>query len=239
MKNNVAITCFFLLLLISGCIGTKDFPIKGMGWSKCEVSKPYTENTSYNETEYYLWPVHYADTEQYIDNECISIPYNVTECIQQNLTFSITNQRCWHGMIQCTPPQLIVGSTCTINNTDSVDGNFTVYVGFSTSISQEGENQTLLVPSQTSRNFRYQNEVTCKETTHGYNPNPTTPDVMCFCVMQSVPTKEVCSDVVKTKQECHEVTKYRNVLKYRDETRSRNITKYREETRYQIVEEVC
>ncbi len=142
--------------------------------------------------------VAYQDTEAYQDQECQTVPYTDTECAQQALVYSKTD-------FTCTREGLIGDwsvTKCTINNLDSEGGTFSVSIGAVVSGSNVGEQQSSYIYPQTSHAFKY--SVKADSTA-------------CYCNEGTIPTKQVCRDVIKTRQDCHEVTKYRPVTKYRQE----------------------
>ena len=249
-----------LLALASfGCVGSREFPFKGVGLARCEINQSYTEEVPYTELEYYTDKVPYSEIdyysveqpyqlqEPYTDEECYSVPYTFRDCSQQYLAYSATEQKCYRfGWLQNW-----THSECRITNSDSVGGVFRVYVGMVVDSRVKppkgvwykaeyvGGNEAMYLDSGSSRIFEYEQEVNAS---------------ICYCYAESISKREICRDVENLRLECHDVTKYRavtryitladpaknfTVTKYRTETKSRALTKYRNETRYRIVEETC
>jgi hypothetical protein len=251
MKGYVLVTVLlFSAVLIFGCIGTEQFPIKGLGLSRCKVKEPYNEEVPYVDIVYYTENESYEVQEPYTKKECNFTQYTERGCNQENINYSITSEECWPALSQCTQTELFVASLCTVNNLDSIGGNFTIYIGYSVeskNLSENktwymGENRTLYIYPKKSQNLIYSNKVdnsTCTGMPYDVIENLNVSTLKCFCTAQSVPTREVCRDVLKTREECCDVTKYRNVTMYGNVTKSRSVTKYKTVTRYKTVEEVC
>jgi hypothetical protein len=180
-----------------------------------------------------------ASEQSYIEKECITVPYTEKECTNEGLSVSVTDKTCYRtGWLQNWS-----NVECTVRNNDSIAGYFTVYTGFGTgldagvwqgrwtALTQTGQSRTVYFYPQSSKTFDY----------HAELPAGNTPFI-CYCYATPITTKQVCSDVQKTRQQCHGVLKYRTLAapaSYRYEMRSRNVTKYREETINQVVEEAC
>ena len=142
--------------------------------------------------------VPYQDTEAYQEQECQNIPYTDRECESKPLTYSKTNYQCSRGGL--------IGdwsvAECTVNNLDSEGGTFTVNIGVVVNGNNVGEQQSQFIYPQSSQHFKYSAKADMST---------------CYCNEVSVPTKQVCRDVIKTRQECNTATKYRPVTKYREE----------------------
>ncbi len=215
----------------------------------CEVNKSYTENVPHQTIAYYTEKVPsdaYAsgngpDAAQapYTEKECISVPYTENECSQEEIAYSITDKRCYRtGWLQNWS-----NVECTVHNLDSVGGYFTVYTGFGTdfnqwvtsgswaSFTQTSQSSTAYIYPGSSKTFQY----------HMQTEAPNTP-VICYCNVASLPTKKVCRDVQKFREQCHEVVRYKTLADQgaaKTVTKSRNVTKYSLETKYEVVEEAC
>jgi hypothetical protein len=252
-----------------GCIGSKQFPIKGVGLAKCEVNQSYTEQVPYTLEEYHTEEVPYSAVEyymeqsyevleQYTEKECTTVPYTSRECTQEELTYE-TKENCYFsGWLQNW-----TNVKCTITNTGSESGFFNIYAGLifiGTSsppkgkwlkTSSIGENETVYLSPRSSKTLTYSQSFKQSDDMKNYR---------CYCYAQSVSKKETCGDVESLREECRDVTKHRTVTKYkpvaeqtslngvtknktvtryRNETKVINVTKYREETRYKTIEEDC
>lgn len=243
-----------------GPLGTKQFPIKGLGLSVCETNNSYTQNVPYLATAYSVERVPYVNlaysSEQpiqtpYTEQECINVPYTERQCIQEQVAYSITDKTCYRtGWWQNWS-----NIQCTLENIDSVGGNFTVYTGIGTGLdtylfipssgwvpfTQTGESRTAYLAPGASKTFDYHLEV----------EKPSTPFI-CYCYATALSTKEVCSDVQTTMQKCRAVAKSPSLaggsangtadpraISYKNEVSSKSVVKYRTETKYEVVEEAC
>ncbi|MCX6776058.1 MAG: hypothetical protein NT130_04400 [Candidatus Micrarchaeota archaeon] len=250
------------IILSFGCIGTKQFPLKGLGLAKCEVNKSYVENVPYQTVEYYTEKVPYTYIqyasekepyniqEPYTEKQCVDVPYIARECSEESIAYSVTDRKCYiTGWLQNW-----INIECKVNNLDSQGGSFIIYTGFASAdrpsfsgdwniAKQTGENRTVYIYPGSSRTFDYTYELPASN-----------PHYVCFCDAIPLSTKEVCRDVEATKQVCRDVTKYKTLTEYktvtdltknwtvagyRNETRSASVTKYRTETAYWVVEENC
>lgn len=107
MDRRITILLLLLGLIIAGCVGTKDFPIKGIGLAKCEVDKPYSERVSYPDVEYYIETEPYQTNVSYTEKECNPTQYIERECNLQNLTYNISNEECISNITNCKPPNCL------------------------------------------------------------------------------------------------------------------------------------
>ena len=263
MDRKLLLVCLLLFTVISfGCISSKSFPLKGLGLSKCEVNRSYTEEVPYQTLEYYIEKVPYIHIEYasekqpyelqapYTEKQCVEVPYIGEECQEDKLAYSVTDQKCYVNGWE----KNFINIECKVTNLDSKGGSFIIYAAFASSnqpwyngnwgmLGETGENETVYLYPGSSKTFQYNHEVS----------SPDTPYV-CFCNAIPLSTREVCSTVEKTRQVCQEVTKYKTlteyktvtdlaknttVTRYRNETNSRLVTKYRTGVRYQISEENC
>ncbi|HIH20681.1 TPA: hypothetical protein HA244_05425 [Candidatus Micrarchaeota archaeon] len=142
--------------------------------------------------------VSYQDTEAYQEQECQTVPYTDRECESKPLTYSKTNYQC--GRAGWVNDWSTV--ECTINNLDAEGGTFKVNIGVVVKGTNVGESQSQFIYPQSAYTFKY--SVQADSTA-------------CYCNEFEVPTKQVCRDVIKTRQDCQVVTKYRPVTKYREE----------------------
>lgn len=110
-------------------------------------------------------------------------------------------------------------------------GNQTLYAG---------ENQTKYIENQSSGTFTYANKANASAcNTTSYNlPNLNISTLQCFCTPESA-AREVCRDVAKIGQECHDVPKNETITRYLAITKNRTVTKYKTERGYRTVEEAC
>ncbi|MFA5108275.1 MAG: hypothetical protein WC492_01950 [Candidatus Micrarchaeia archaeon] len=132
--------------------------------------------------------------EPYYDQECDTVPYTDTECSQVNLKYT-------KGEIICNHEGLIgdwIVSSCSIANLDDEAGSFNAYAGVDINGQKNGEEQTAYIYPLQSHTFEYR--VKASGST-------------CYCYETSIPTKQVCKDVIKYQQVCNTVTKYREVQK--------------------------
>ncbi|NYZ76174.1 hypothetical protein H0N98_02900 [Candidatus Micrarchaeota archaeon] len=234
-----------------------------MGLAVCETSESHMENVSYIGTVYYRERVpvvnlQYAPEQPnlqkpYTQQECVSIPYIEEECTQEGIAYSITDKTCYRTGWQ----QNWSNVECTLKNTDSIGGNFTVYTGFGTDLdkypwirsgtwvhfTQTGQATTVYLYPGSSKTFEYHLEIKA----------PDTPFI-CYCYVASQSTKEVCRNVQKTRQKCHEAVRPTTLsdggsandatvdpraISYKNELKSKSVVKYRAETRYEFIEESC
>lgn len=165
------------------------------------INKPSSTDTSrifYKTTTTICKSISYTEQEEYIDEECSSVPYTDRECEDKRLVYSKTDIKCYRG-------GLIgdwINSECTINNLDTEGGTFSVSIGVFIKGKAVGEVQQKYLYPQTSYTFKY----------------PLKADAdSCYCNEVDIPTKQVCRDVTKYREVCKSVRKYRPVTKYRQE----------------------
>ena len=263
MMRKMLLAGLLLFTIMSfGCIGTSQFPLKGLGLAKCGVNRSYTEDVPYQTVEYYIEKVPYTHIEYaskkepyeiqapYAEKQCIEVPYIARECREEKIAYSVTDQKCYLSGWR----QDWINIECKVNNLDSTGGSFIIYTSFADTArpwfsgdwniaNQTGENKTAYIYPSSSKTFQYSLQIPSSDIQYA-----------CFCDAVPLSTKQVCIDVEKTKQICNDVTKYKTlteykittdstknwtVTRYRDETNSRVITKYRTEVRYQVTEEDC
>jgi len=205
------VVIFFILVLLGSnksqtyiCSDSREVADKSLcssGVIQSSVTNPsdiqVTSSTPQN-TQPTCRTVEYTDTEYYTEQECQYVPYTDQECEAKALSYSRTN-------ITCKTGGLIgdwLTSSCTINNLDSEAGTFVVGVGITLNGNQVGEQQTAYIYPQTAHNFKYDVQASGSS---------------CYCSEVNVPTKQVCRDVIKSRQECSTVTKSRPVTKTRQQ----------------------
>lgn len=137
----------------------------------------------------------YFELEPYEDSQCVNIPYTETECDNKTLLYS-KDQKCyWSGS-----PLNTLNSECTISNIDNAGGEFIVNTGIITKDNSTGEEMSAYIYPQSSFTFKYSSKV----------------DIgACFCEEKTIPTKQICNDVLKTRQECYNITRFRNATRYK------------------------
>ena len=137
----------------------------------------------------------YTELEPYEEEQCIDIPFIDNVCQNETLLYSKTNQQCYFS------PLDTLNSECMIENLDNEGGNFIVEVGIMNKNEEKiGETKTIFIYPQSSYTFKFS-----YETDIGG----------CYCNEKTIPTKQVCIDQRKTKQQCYDITKFREVTKNR------------------------
>ena len=115
--------------------------------------------------------------------QCRLVPYTDRVCDTTPLVYSKTGSTCSRGGL--------IGdwsvAECTINNLDSENGVFTVNIGVVVGGTNVGETQSFAIYPQTSHAFKYSVKADMSS---------------CYCNEINIPTKQVCRDVIKTKQDC-------------------------------------
>jgi hypothetical protein len=126
----------------------------------------------------------------YYEQECNSVPYTDQECDNIALIYTKSNFKCrYEGLFSDWS-----NVECTITNLDTQAGIFYVDIGVKVKGTEIGERQSSYIYPQQSKTYSY------KLQAHGDS---------CYCNEVDIPTKQVCRDVIKTRQECKTVTKYR------------------------------
>lgn len=137
----------------------------------------------------------YYELQPYNDQQCVSIPYTENQCENKTLVYS-KDQKCyWSGS-----PLDTLNSECTINNLDNAGGNFVVNIGVATRDNTTGENLSAFIYPQSSFTFKYSSQADIGS---------------CFCNEITIPSKEMCNEVLKSQQECYNITRFRNVTNYK------------------------
>lgn len=151
----------------------------------------------------------YTDQEEYYEQECQQVPYTDRVCENKDLVYAKDFDYCRKaGLLQDWAE-----TKCTIINHDDEGGTFTIWIGFETRDGNKvGQTKTIYVYPHSSNSVEYSQKMSFE---------------YCQCLVQKVPTKQVCRDVTKYRQECEQVIRYRPVTKYRKECTT--VTKYREE----------
>lgn len=154
-----------------------------------DIQVPYEEQEAYMKTEYYV------DT----------VPYTDRECENKNLVYKMDRGTCSNrqsGILGLGDQP--AKYSCTITNLDSEAGTFSVEIGFNIGTQQLKTLQNEYIYPQSSKTFSYSSDTKIDS---------------CFCVEKSIPTKQVCRDVIKYQdvQKERQVTAYRSVTKYRTE----------------------
>jgi len=105
--------------------------------------------------------------------------YTTQECTQQNLVYALTDKKCYKsGWVNDW-----VNSECTIINSDTEGGTFSVSVGVITPDNHEvGETQTQYIGPSSSATFKFAQRMEYHD---------------CYCRETSIPKKQVCSTVIK------------------------------------------
>jgi len=153
------------------------------------------EQVAYEEQEEYMKTEYYMET----------VPYTDRECEDKSLVYKVVKGECknqYDGWFENTPASY----SCTITNLDSEAGTFSMRIGFNVQGQQLDETQSKLIYPQSSETFTVTRDSKIDN---------------CYCV-ETVPTKKVCRDVTK----------------YRDEQRERQVTAYRPVTKYKA-EKIC
>lgn len=191
MKNKVLMGLFLILVinLIYGCTTTGN--VVAPQQPKCrDVNVPYEAQEEYMKTEYY--------TE--------TVPYTDEECEDKQLIYKMEKGSCQDRQsglfgLGDKPAKY----SCEITNLDSEGGTFSVTIGFITEDNQELEKSlNKYIYPQSTETFSY-------EVDAGIN--------RCYCSEKSIPTKQICRDVIKYRevQRERQVTAYRPVTKYKTE----------------------
>jgi len=179
--------------------------------------------------------VPYTDQEAYQEQQCQNVPYTDRECENKELTFSFdrfyTNHKClqtqekcihWNFLGMCDQYEdecVSAAQTCSfvVRNLDAEPGTWAYEIKFTTPYGDRpaGRKSEYIYP-QTEKTFYWE-----------YQKVVPTEQVSCGITYSDIPKKQVCRDVIKTRQDCSYVTKYRPVTKERQECKT--VTKYREE----------
>lgn len=236
-------------------VGTKQFPVKGVGLAKCEVGTPHTKYVPYAATEYYTEKVPSQASSSPADpptlpgslsrSECSDVTYTTNECVTQELAYAVTEKKCFRSGWNETWANV----ECTFKNNDSVGADFNLFAGFAIGPDTRMPVGSWGLTSQMGKNMKvYLDSSSTYTLDYNMYTSFNTP-LICYCRVIAAPTKQVCGDVQKTKQQCREVVSY-NVLSgdasslhavanYTTTTKSRIVTHYREETGYEVSDETC
>lgn len=134
---------------------------------------------------------HY-EIEPYEEEQCLNVPKTETLCDAYDVKY-ILNKECYWS-----PDFKTLNVICDIKNVDSVRALFKIDVGIATKDGKVSEEMGINLSPQESHGFTYE-----------YNTDMGS----CICNMTYAPTKELCYDSVSSKQECFNVTKYRQAEK--------------------------
>ncbi len=132
--------------------------------------------------------------EPYQEQKCQTVPY--TDKVCDNIQLKYTR-----GATVCTKEGWIgdwAVSSCSIANLDDIAGLFTVNVGVIVNGQKNGETSQQTIYPYQSQTFQYRVKASASD---------------CYCNEINIPTKQVCKDVIKTRQDCQTVTKYNTVQK--------------------------
>ena len=174
-----------------------------------EDVEPYTERIQYEEEEQYVASVPVPEQEDYWDEECRSEYLKYgVEWVTCSVTFFSSGE-----------------STLKLTNVDSEGGIFAIDIGYITDL---GDLVTITQSKYVGP---------AGSTTFTYTPTPSSFQT-CRYQPQSIPTKQVCELVSKTRTVTNykDVIKTKTVTKYRDETRYKKVAKIRTETREREVQ---
>lgn len=141
--------------------------------------------------------VPYEEQENYYE----TVPYTDQECENKQLVYKKDTGSCTDWVDNWFSENTPAKYSCTITNLDSEGGVFSLDLGFNIGSEQLKETQSKYVYPQSSETFYVERDSAIDG---------------CFCNEASIPTKQVCRDVIK----------------YKDIARTRTVTKYK-------TEEVC
>ncbi|HLC68684.1 MAG TPA: hypothetical protein VJH24_02495 [Candidatus Bilamarchaeaceae archaeon] len=237
---------FGFLLFTYGCVGSQQTPADSTSLTPSPEPTPepqcrtITEQEPYSDQECNM--VEYQ--EAYQDQECQTVPYTDQECENVELSFRSNidelerqvecdqnHQECQNYVLGiCTQWNTVCdqyAEICTleITNLDTVKGNWAFYA---------------------YRNCRANQPLCTREEPLNVNGpggspfgivlDPTETDSLtwgieydiqgqeyCSAIFSNIPTKQVCRDVIKTREDCRMVTKYRPATRQECNT----VTKYR------------
>lgn len=173
---------FVLILFLAGCTG------------QTQQGSTSGQQTAFGQNTQSQQPSCRMITEQqpYYEQECQSIPYTDRECENVELKYTRGDTRCytegWLGDWRV--------SSCTVTNLDDEEGTFEAFAGLSIDGQKIGDEESEKIYPLQSHTFEYK----LKASGSG-----------CYCYLTKIPTKEECRDVLKTRQECNTVTRYRTV----------------------------
>lgn len=139
--------------------------------------------------------VPYSEQEVYYE----TVPYTDRVCEDKELVYKQERGTC----VGKSDGYLGVGArpmsySCTITNLDTEAKIFTMKIGLNIGEQQLFDTLSYYIYPQSSKEFAYAEDIGGES---------------CFCVLEEIPTKSVCRDVIKNK----EVRKTRTVTKYRTE----------------------
>lgn len=216
MKRILLALFILSVFLTSGCItGQVTGPI-------CKnVEVPYESQEEYMKTEYYTETVPYTDTVC----ESKDLPYSVTGFVLEYNTCNQKKKECKSTAILGIPYDCIeycvdrsISCSLNLNNLDTEESGtwrilFSFYeVGTGNTIKTR-EVSKFLYP-QTSKTIVGSSRI----QSEGLNGDANK-ELTCSYNVKSIPTKQVCRDVIRYKevQKERQVTAYRPVTKYKTE----------------------
>src|SRR3989344_7675059 len=222
VKKKITLLVFLILglILLGGCASTGEVTkITGkVTEPTCkDVEVPYEIQAEYMKTEYYTERVPYTDKEC----ESKDLIYSITDFKKD---YEICNQKgdvchdriigiCSNREYYCMDKT--ISCSLNLNNLDNEVGvwsvNFNFYeIGNNNNVAGVKTNSNSLYP-QTSQNFSQSVRITSEGIAGNANKEYT-----CTYDVASIPTKQVCIDVIKYQdiQRERQVTAYRPVTKY-------------------------
>lgn len=149
----------------------------------------------------------YEDQESYLKTEYYteSVPYTDQECESKDLVYKKDTGICSNWEDNWLSDNTPAKYSCVITNLDTEGGTFSLEIGFNVGSEQLKETQSKYIYPQSSETFDVERDSAIDS---------------CFCRESSIPTKQVCRDVIK----------YRDVQKERQVYDNKPVTKYKTET---------
>lgn len=138
--------------------------------------------------------VPYDYQEEYTE----TVPYTDQECESRELVYKKDTGSCIQRDDNFFADDVPAKYSCTITNLDTEAGTFSMKIGFNVNGEQLFETQQKYIYPQSSESFSVSRDASISS---------------CFCSETSIPTKQVCRDVIKYK----DVAKYRTITKYKTE----------------------
>ena len=133
----------------------------------------------------------------YSDKLCGQSPIVENQCQSLDYKYSLYKS--------CFASESVFNVQCTLTNFEDKSGDFGISYGIiDKNGNRTGEEQNVSLNAKESQTFRFSKDVGVGN---------------CYCELTSTPKKDVCFDVLKTQEQCYDVTKYKEVVT------NRNVTK--------------
>jgi len=228
VRNNMKkylslLICLVIIVLVSGCtqmtgefVGDTGTPATTQSQKTCrDVQESYVETVPYEE------------------EECTSVPYTDQECETKQLVYKSSideisrDVKCTKEHSECE--EYILGicakakkvcdeyrETCSFDITNLDREKGTWYFDWYRNCRAQQPACTLTQPTKVlEHGYMLSLDPTETKTSRVTIIYRADGQEYCSAVFTSIPTKQICRDVIKIKEECKTVTKYKEETKYR------------------------